>query len=260
MVDLVRRLRRMEFWRSLRHYDFVSPSLVSLPVGFEKLFPTMEKGRSFNPLVPHTGRWDRRFPGVGWCTLEEATILYNYGLQFRDKEALEVGCWVGWSTIAVGLAGVHLTAVDPLLGGSPQAATLKTTLKRAGLADAVELAAGKSPAAIDALRETGCRWALVFIDGDHEGEAPVQDAQACAAGALEDAVIVLHDAVQENVCAALTWLMEHGWSCGIHYTAQLLAVAWRGAARPVLHRPDPAIEWESLVQRRWPHCAGFPRV
>jgi hypothetical protein len=253
-------LRRLRSRLNWFHYDFVPRDLVRLPEEFETFFPTMEKGRSFNAWVPHTGRWDRRFPGVGWCTLEEATILHNYGLRAGGGEALEVGSWVGWSTLALGLAGVRVTVIDPLLEGSPQAETLASALARSGLADVVEGVAGRSPEAVEALTGVGRRWSLFFVDGEHLGEAPLLDAKACSAAARDAAVIVLHDAVQKNVCDALAWLAEHGWCCGIHRTAQLLAVAWKGTARPIHHEPDPLVPWDWLFRRQWPHCTRFPLV
>jgi hypothetical protein len=259
-TTLARRTRWLLSRVASRHYDFVPNGLTRLPDGFEEFFPTMEKGRPFNALVPHTGRWDTRYPEVGWCTLEEATILHNYGLRFAGAEALEVGSWVGWSTLALGLAGVRLTVVDPVLQAAPQAESLKAALGRAGLAGSVELVAGRSPSAVEALREAARSWCLIFIDGEHSGDAPLRDAQACSAAAGSTAVMILHDAVQENVCEALGWLQDHGWSCGIHRTAQLLAVAWRGEATPIHHRSDSLIPWDWLVRREWPHCAKFQVV
>jgi hypothetical protein len=84
--------------------------------------------------------------------------------------------------------------------------------------------------------------------------------QACLECASQDAVVLFHDAIQPNVCDALAWLERQGWQSGMHYTAQFIGVAWRGSARPIAHVPDPRIDWDRLVRRRWPHCGAFARV
>src|SRR4051794_36128079 len=90
-------------WQWLNSYDYASPNLIPLPRVIETYFPHNVKQKTANARVPHTCRRDHRFPVVGLLTWDEATILYNYGLKFKDKPFLEIGCWVGWSTVAVAM-------------------------------------------------------------------------------------------------------------------------------------------------------------
>ncbi|WP_204249752.1 hypothetical protein [Gemmata sp. SH-PL17] len=48
---------------------------------------------------------DRRAPHIGFVSRDEAAILYNTALRFRGRRALEIGCWLGWSTCHLALGG-----------------------------------------------------------------------------------------------------------------------------------------------------------
>jgi len=73
------------------------------------------------------------------------------------------------------------------------------------------------------------------VDGDHEGEAPVRDAEACAAHADEDALILFHDLAAPAVGAALDRLRELGWRTVVYHTTQVMAAAWRGSVHRCAH-------------------------
>jgi hypothetical protein len=83
-----------------------------------------------------------------------------------------------------------------------------------------------------------------LIDGDQEGEAPLRNVQACAQYAALDAAIVLRDIASPFVANAAVHLKAQGWHTRIYHTAQIMAVAWRGAVRPPAHQPDPRIDWQ----------------
>ena len=118
--------------RILGSHDYRAPSLAPLPPDFESFFPFIVRRRSLNPCVRHTGRYDRRYPGVGVLTLDETTILFNYGLALKNATLIEIGCWVGWSTAAWAFSGVHIVAIDPVLNGLPQGESCRTSLAKAG--------------------------------------------------------------------------------------------------------------------------------
>ena len=71
----------------------------------------------------------------------------------------------------------------------------------------------------------------------------VRDAEACAAHAEEDALILFHDLAAPAVGAALDRLRERGWQTVVYHTMQIMGAAWRGRAASVAHTPDPAVEW-----------------
>jgi len=237
--------------------DYRDASLSSLPKDFESCFPFVVRRRSYNSWVRHTGRFDRRYPGTGLLTIDEATIIYNYGLILKPETVVEIGCWVGWSTAAWALPGVRLIAIDPILNGMPQGDSCRASLERFGLLSKVSLVGDYSQQALKMLAGSGVRAHGIFIDGDHQGDAPLQDAIAAQAIAADDCLITFHDMVLPNIGRALSWLGEHGWLCGVHYTAQVIGVAWRGAIHPIHCQPDPEVDWSTLLRKRYPHLAAF---
>src|SRR4029077_18014833 len=90
--------------------------------------------------------------------------------------------------------------------------------------------------------ETGRTWSLIFIDGDHEGTAPLRDVKACATHAAGDAIILMHDLAAPAVAVAFNWLRAHGWNTMLYETMQIIGVAWRGKVKPIEHVPDPRIQ------------------
>ena len=97
--------------------DYVSPGLTSLPVDFSH-FPWGPAWSLLEPASPSSQRFHRCNPKIGLTTWDENTLLYNYVLRVADCELLEIGCWIGWSTLALGLAGPRLTVIDPVLAGA----------------------------------------------------------------------------------------------------------------------------------------------
>src|SRR5437870_4659004 len=98
-----------------------------------------------------------------------------------------------------------------------RAASCFPLLAATGVRGLVNLVAAASPEGVDALA-AGRKWSLFFIDGDHEGSAPVRDADACAAHAEEDALILFHDLAAPAVSAALDQLHERGWQTRVYNT------------------------------------------
>src|SRR5437016_3904232 len=98
--------------------DYVAQGLeVVIP---DDCFPNMVIGdRANHPwryLRRHVGHnWycDRRAPEVGFLSRDEAVLLYNLALPFKGEPALEIGCWMGWSTCHLALAGLALDVIDP---------------------------------------------------------------------------------------------------------------------------------------------------
>ncbi|HEY9644558.1 MAG TPA: TylF/MycF/NovP-related O-methyltransferase [Coleofasciculaceae cyanobacterium] len=229
--------------------DYVSPGLaIVLP---DAAFPNKviadphsSPWAYLRRTVPHNWYVDQRQPAIGFLSRDEAQILYNTARQFRGRRALEIGCWMGWSACHLALAGVELDVVDPLLeGGFYQ--SVDQSLRAAGVRDRVNLVAGYSPQAVEALAaEHARKWSLIFIDGDHDAPGPLQDAIACEQLAEPDALIVFHDLASPEVAAGLDYLKQRGWQTRVYQTMQIMGVAWRGNVQPIAHTPDPTIEWE----------------
>lgn len=199
----------------------------------------------FRRSVPHNFYTDRRSPLIGFVSRDEAHILYNTALMYSGRPALEIGCWLGWSACHLALGGVQLDVIDPLLGRPDIYGSVAASLGAAGVSDAVRLIPGNSPAEV--LRLHGLerrRWGLIFIDGNHDRPGPLQDAMTAQLVAEPDALVLFHDLASPEVAEGLDYLRQQGWSTTIYQTMQIMGVAWRGAARPISHTPDPSVNWQ----------------
>jgi predicted O-methyltransferase YrrM len=229
--------------------DYVSPGLKRIKP--DAAFPFMTIG---NPAqhpwpflrreIPHNWYADRRSPDTGFVSRDEAHILYNTALLFEGSAALEVGCWLGWSTCHLALAGVRLDVVDPLLANPDFHGSVAQSLIGAGVRDRVRLFPGSSPDKVFELAALlDRRWPLIFIDGSHERPAPLNDAKAAHIVAAADALVLFHDLASPDVEQGLAYLRDLGWNTLVYQTMQIMAAAWRGRVTPIPHVPDPAVAW-----------------
>ncbi|MEG4234171.1 glycosyltransferase [Microcoleus sp. Pol11C3] len=234
--------------------DYVSPGLkVILPDAY---FPNMIVGDTQTCSWPYLRReikhnWyvDRRANSVGFLSRDEAHILYNTALQFKGKKALEIGCWLGWSACHLALAGVELDVVDPLLETEDIRQSvidsIQGALNASGVQTSVELIPGYSPQRVEEFSaQFNRKWSLIFIDGEHGGDGPLNDAIACEKLAEEDAIILFHDLTAPDVGKGLDYLKQMGWQTVVYQTMQIMGAAWRGNVEPVKHQPDPNISWQ----------------
>jgi glycosyltransferase involved in cell wall biosynthesis len=242
----------------LPSYDYVSPGLTI--VRPDSAFPNMIVGDTSVPKWRWLRRWvehnwytDRRNPDAGFLSRDEAALLYNAALAVRGKPCLEIGCWRGWSTVHLALGSGSLDVVDPILAELGFAESIHQSCKIAGVLDAIAFHPGFSPAAVDALAwASGKRWALIFIDGDHEGEAPRLDAEVAMRHAEDTAMVWFHDLASPCVAAGLDAMRNAGWRTMVYQTMQIMGVAWRGDLEPPEHFPDPNVFW-TLPS----HLAGY---
>jgi predicted O-methyltransferase YrrM len=230
--------------------DYVSPGLKCILL--DSLFPNMRLGdksnhpwRFLRRAVPHNWYVDRRYPLMGFVSRDEAMLLYNAALQFHNRPALEIGCWMGWSTAHLAAGGVRLDVIDPGLREAHNFDSVTHALQAGESIDKVRLYPIASPAGVDQLAELSkTKWSLFFIDGDHEAPGPVQDAHACLRHAAEDAMVIFHDMASPDVAAGLEVFHRAGWRTLVYQTMQIMGVAWRGSVTPMPHTPDPAVAWE----------------
>lgn len=243
--------------------DYVSPNFSRFRP--DHCFPYMAVGDTrlcawpyLRRDIPHNWYVDSRKPTIGFLNRDEAHILYNNALPFRGKQALEIGCWVGWSAVHLAATGVVLDVIDPMLGVAQIDETVRSSLTAGGLMGNVNLIAGSSPEKVEELAATGKRWSLMFIDGNHEKPGPYLDAVVCAKFAEPDAMILFHDLAAPAVAEGLDYLREQGWNTLVYCTAQVMGVAWRGNVTPVKHIPDPRISW-TLPEHLRPHPVSGAR-
>jgi tetratricopeptide (TPR) repeat protein len=230
--------------------DYVSPGLVRVVA--DRFFPNMKLGDPQTvgwPYLrrnsPHNWYVDSRAPQHGFVSRDEAHILFNLARQFEGRTALEIGCLFGFSACHLAFGGVQLDVLDPLLANPIVMDSVSTSLMAAGVLDSCRLIPDPSPSGVQRLAQSeGKRWSLVFIDGNHEGDAPRYDAQACEPFLERDAAVIFHDLLSPYVAAGLRYFSERGWKTRIYRTSQLMGVAWRGNFEPIKHVPDPALPAE----------------
>lgn len=233
--------------------DYVSPGWQLIQP--DRYFPQMiigDRNASQWPYlrreIPHNWYVDKRYPYIGFANRDEAHILYNTALIFRGKNALEIGCWMGWSACHLALGGVNLDVIDPSLE-KPEIRqsvieSLQGVISDENLQSLIILHSGYSPGKVEELALQGKRWSLIFIDGEHGAPGPLNDAIVCEKYAEQDAMILFHDLIAPDVAAGLFYLREKGWQTMIYQTMQIMGVAWRGNVEPIRHQPDPTITWE----------------
>ena len=231
------------------NWDYVSP-------GFELIrpddyFPNMIVGNTANSSspylrwdIPHNWYVDRRQPNLGFLNRDEAHIVYNTALKFQGKKALEIGCWLGWSASHLALAGVELDVVDTLLEKPDFYKIVSSSLLAAGVLSSVNLVAGHSSHKVKELAKAKERkWSLIFIEGNYQAPAPLYDAMLCEKYAESDALILFHNLASPDVAQGWEYLRQQGWNVMIYQTMQIMGVAWRGNVEPVMHQPDPQVNW-----------------
>jgi len=198
----------------------------------------------FRKEIAHTWYVDRRDPQIGFINKDEAAILYNNARLFSGQRGLEIGAWRGWSSchlLAAGLETLHI--VEPKLGEPDWNREFAAAVAAAGGGERAIFVPGYSPGEVVRLGESGWRWSFAFIDGDHDGDAPKNDALATIRFLEPTAMILFHDLASPHVAAGLRALKAEGWRTRIYQTAQIMGAAWRGDIAPVAHKPDPRQDW-----------------
>lgn len=195
--------------------------------------------------VPHVWCVDERNPLMGFLSVDESSVLHTLAQAIPDADALEIGCHRGWSTAHLAAGVKHLDVIDPILSDPLHMADVEASLENAGVRSRCSLHAGNSPAKLLELAAgRAMPWSVIFVDGDHEPDGPLWDAQTVANCAAKDAIIIFHDLASPVVTEGLAYLRALGWHCMVFQTMQIMGVAWRGNVKIPAHIPDPAVKWQ----------------
>jgi hypothetical protein len=230
-------------------YDYSPPGF-----GAPDLLPLFPHARPSNPWkvdwpylrkeVPHIWRSDTRHDGIvtGNASVEEAHCLYRLALPFKGRRGLEIGTHFGWTAAHILAAGVRLDCVDPALADAQRRRDVAEVLDAVEGSQAYVLWPESSPECIPYIfRHADEPWSFAFIDGNHAGEAPANDAHAVLPFLAKDALVVFHDLTSPFVEAGLNVYREAGFSTGLFETQQIIGLAWRGDVVVPRHEKDPNI-------------------
>lgn len=227
-------------------YDYVPPG--NSPPTLLQLFPHAKAGNPWavdwpylRKEVPHIWRFDDRHTGyvTGYASIEEATYLHALAAQFSGKRGLEIGTYFGWTAAHLLAAGLRLDCIDPAMQDEQRRKDIVDALENVPESKGYRLWDGFSPQCIEQVRGSAPEpWSFVFIDGNHDGDAPRNDAIAVLPHLAPDAVVVFHDLISPYVEAGLAVFRDAGFRTSLINTMQVLGVAWRGNVKIPTHIQD----------------------
>ena len=225
--------------------EFDDPGLLGLFPFAEPINPWRVKWRYLRPGVPHIFRNDTRNERgfeIGNASYEEAAGLYTIARQFAGKRGLEIGSHFGWTGAHLKAAGLELDLIDPALADPKRISDLKEVLDTIETEIPYRLWPLYSPGALEEVAaEKPEPWSFVFIDGDHDGDSPENDAKGVIGYCAEDAVVMFHDMTSPDVARGLAVFQDAGWNVRIYNTMQVLGIAWRGNVTVPAHTKDPSV-------------------
>lgn len=154
---------------------------------------------------------DFRFPAdvFGWLTEEEGLALTELSV---GKRVLEVGSYLGRSTICLAQTALSVTCVDTFDGRGTTArhstlAKFQANLSRYGVMDRVTWLVGSSKEVLPTLAE---RYDVAFIDASHDYASVIADA-TLALPLVKNGVMAFHDfGVELGVVRAVKELVRKG--------------------------------------------------
>ncbi len=245
-------------------YDYV-PSGMPDPK-LLKLFPFAEEENPWavdwphlRPSVPHKFRSDTRNERaftIGNASYEEAVCLHAVAVQFSGRRGLEIGTHFGWTGAHLRAAGLELDLVDPEFSNPDRVKAVEDVLKAAPCPETFRTWAGYSPDCLAEVRTAADEpWSFCFIDGNHDGDAPENDAKGVLGYCAEDAVVMFHDMTSPDVARGLAVFQDAGWNVGLFNTMQVLGVAWRGEVKIPMHNQDP-----NMVRLFYPHLTRYDLI
>ncbi|MEY8120390.1 TylF/MycF/NovP-related O-methyltransferase [Falsihalocynthiibacter sp. BN13B15] len=235
------------YLQNLERHDYISeglqdPDLVGQFQFLEPTDPMPVKWKYLRRDVPHIWRTDKRSekPNIGVLSVDEGAILYNAALPFEGKRGLEIGCHLAFSTAHLLKAGLDLDVIDPALGNAVHLEAVQDNLNHSVPDNQPRLHAGFSPGIVNLVHSALplTKWSFAFIDGLHDGSAPLDDACTVEPLMASTAAVMFHDLTCPDVARGLQYYANAGWQTKIYETMQVMGIAWRGDYLPPEHIPD----------------------
>lgn len=145
--------------------------------------------------IPEASGW--AFPGdvPGWLSEQEGRELARLA---KGKRVLEVGSFMGRSTVCLAREAAHVTAVDTFDGrGTPNPMNTMPDFHRAmerhGVAKRVQVKVGTSAEVLPRLSAGGESFGLAFIDGAHDEASVRTDIELSLPLLAPGGLLALHD-------------------------------------------------------------------
>lgn len=232
----------------IARYDYIPPGMTDVP-NLLDLFPfaTIQnpwavKWPYLRKHVPHLWRSDTRHEGyvTGNASVEEAAVLFTLARQFAGKRGLEIGTHFGWTAAHLLAAGLRLDCIDPAIADETRHRHISEALGKVKDVQSLHLWPLFSPEGVSEVAASAeGPWSFAFIDGNHDGDAPADDARAVLPYLAEDAMVVFHDLTSPDVAGGLKVMKEAGFNVRLFNTMQIMGVAWRGNVTVPDHISDP---------------------
>lgn len=194
----------------------------------------------------------------GSFSRDEISILYGFAKQAPAGIYLSIGAHCGWDSAHLSYAcgdRSQVVALEPMLrnrdflarfhentdGWDIRSSFFRSDEARKAVAEGRPLESLELPTRLDKNA-----FSCVVVDGDHDADWPVHDVEFAHENASPGGLIVLlHDAWGEPVLKAARRLLELGYEGRFYQTPHGVFVAWKGVAvEPVVHTPDPYVDWE----------------
>jgi Methyltransferase domain len=124
----------------------------------------------------------------GWLSDQEAEYLAE---QARDKLVLEIGAFLGRSTVAMARTATHVVSIDHHHGRpEPTVRDYLANLESFGVSDKVTPIVADFGQAVAFLRST---FGMAFVDAGHDGISVLRDGRAAYLLLRIGAPLVFHD-------------------------------------------------------------------
>lgn len=243
----------------IARYDYIPPGMT--PPDLLDAFPHATIGNPWavdwpylRSSVPHLWRFDDRHKGyvTGNASVEEAACLYSFAKQFAGKRGLEIGTYYGWTAAHLLAAGLRLDCVDPAFANPAVNCDVRQALDKVSGSAGYTVWPLPSPQCIEDVRAAAPEpWSFAFIDGNHDGSAPYEDAVAVLPHLAADAMVCFHDLTSPHVEKGLDFFRDAGFQIRLINTMQIIGVAWRGNVTPPEHQADPntPYPWPEHLQK-----------